>query len=126
MDYKISTDEGTQTAVITVRGEGTLVGLRRIMTDLAPGGHFALPRRLWDLREATLGMTSAELEQLAHDGQDREGPEPSRAAVVASGDLEFGLSRLFEVYRASDSTSIAVFRDLDEAARWLEEWNPSE
>ena len=38
-----------------------------------------------------------------------------RAAFVVARDLEFGLVRMFEVFRESDDVQTSVFRDLDQA-----------
>jgi hypothetical protein len=42
-----------------------------------------------------------------------------RAAVVASSDVHFGLSRLGSVYSESVGVEVQVFRDLDSAVTWL-------
>ena len=44
----------------------------------------------------------------------------SRRAVVAPGDFEFGLSRMYEVFSRSTEENFSVFRTLDEAMEWLE------
>jgi hypothetical protein len=46
-------------------------------------------------------------------------PARSKLAIVASKDLLFGMARMYEVYRDRDEASIRVFRDIDEARRWL-------
>lgn len=42
-----------------------------------------------------------------------------RAAVVASSDVHFGLSRLGSVYSQNVGVEVQVFRDLESAAVWL-------
>jgi hypothetical protein len=42
-----------------------------------------------------------------------------RIAVVAPGDLSFGLARMFEAFSQTMSTEIMVFRTVDEALTWL-------
>jgi len=47
---------------------------------------------------------------------------PSRFAIVAPGDLAFGLGRMFQVYREADARSskkVGVFRSLDQALVFL-------
>ena len=41
-----------------------------------------------------------------------------KVALVTETDLEFGLSRMFEL-SSKAKTPIRVFRDLDEAERWI-------
>ena len=42
-----------------------------------------------------------------------------RAAVVASSDVHFGLSRLGSVYSEGVGVEVQVFRDVESAAAWL-------
>lgn len=44
----------------------------------------------------------------------------SRVAMVAKTNAVFGLMRLFEVYREHSSVAVRVFRDREEARRWLD------
>jgi hypothetical protein len=44
--------------------------------------------------------------------------ETSRTAIVAPEDVAFGSSRAFQAYSASHV--VMVFRDLEEARRWLD------
>ncbi len=46
--------------------------------------------------------------------------ESSRRAVVAPGDLEFGLSRMYEVFSHSTDDNFSVFRNVEDALAWLE------
>jgi len=51
----------------------------------------------------------------------------SRFAIVAPQESLFGLGRMYETYRALDQRStkrVGVFRDRDEALRWLEGIEP--
>ncbi len=43
----------------------------------------------------------------------------SRRAIVAKGDLGFGIARMYELNRAGEAGEIQVFRDLKEAKEWL-------
>jgi len=42
-----------------------------------------------------------------------------RRAIVAPSDIAFGLARMFSTYAESASQTVAVFRAIDEAERWL-------
>ena len=55
-------------------------------------------------------------------GMDHPG-QPSRFAIVAPGDLAFGLGRMYSTYRELDPRStkaVRVFRTMDEALAWLD------
>ena len=120
MEHEISINKREDIAFVTIHGEATFDGLMEVYDALAPDGQFCVRRRLWDLRGANIVMTNAELERLGHEGQARDHDRPSRAAVVATRDVDFGLARVNEVYRASSNTEMRVFRDFDEALQWLE------
>ena len=47
-----------------------------------------------------------------------------RCAVVASSDLIFGMSRLYEMGKAPEKISMQVFRDISEALEWLDILEP--
>ena len=74
-------------------------------------------RRLWDLT-AGFDFTNQQIEEIANRGKLRW-PNASRVAYVASNDLAFGLLRMFEVFREQDHYKTGVFRDEQEALRWL-------
>lgn len=42
-----------------------------------------------------------------------------RVAVVAPGDALYGVAREWVVWLSSGHASVSVFRDMDEATRWL-------
>jgi len=44
----------------------------------------------------------------------------SRLAIVAGGDEFFGLGRMYELLRGDSKVEVHVFRQLDEAERWLD------
>lgn len=78
---------------------------------------------LWDCT----GLTGARptMDDLRAYRGDLSGLWPSEAggktAVVVSTDLDFGLGRMAEAYAVSLPRELRVFRDLDEARRWLDE-----
>ena len=43
-----------------------------------------------------------------------------KTAVLAPSDLQFGVSRMYEMMAAESPEAVRVFRDVDEAAAWLE------
>ena len=75
---------------------------------------------LFDLRQASGGSfttdgvrTLAELPTILDPA--------SRRAVVVRTDLGFGVARMYGLRRGDRITAFEVFRDLDEAERWIEQ-----
>jgi hypothetical protein len=80
------------------------------LVDLSGVIHIMLPsiERVRDLAELASEMG--------------RGAPPSKLAIAAPRDLEYGLSRMFEHHRENagrDSRSVAVFRTVVEALEWL-------
>jgi hypothetical protein len=51
----------------------------------------------------------------------------SRRAIVVQDDLQYGLARMFEIYRdLAGETGIRVFRNMDEALSWIFATSPEE
>lgn len=75
-------------------------------------------------------MPSAErLRTLAATSAEMDAAGSSRFAIVAPGDLAYGLGRMYGVYREIDQRSkkeVRVFRSLDEAVAWLDETRNAE
>ena len=42
-------------------------------------------------------------------------------AIVADGDLNYGLARMYEILTDDVPTKTSIFRDMDEAQKWLKE-----
>lgn len=73
--------------------------------------------RLWDLR-AGFELGAPELQALAK-ATARHRPAGARAAVLATDDLAFGLSRMYEAFVGDTSDRFRVFRAREEALSWL-------
>lgn len=76
-------------------------------------------RVLWDLREATFELSSGDVEEFAHFGKRHSPFAGLKMAFLVSRDLEFGLIRMFEIFRATESAQTAVLRDKSQALQWL-------
>jgi hypothetical protein len=81
---------------------------------------------VWDFRSARLDVHPPEIEALARFILESQPPAPPpRVAFVTARDVDFGLSRMFEVHREHPATLVKVFRDYDEAVRWAMEHRPT-
>jgi hypothetical protein len=74
---------------------------------------------VWDFRTAQLDVRGADVQEVARFILERQ-PEtpPPRVAFVTGRDVDFGLMRMFQVYRQHPATQIRVFRDYEEAVSW--------
>ncbi|HKJ25804.1 MAG TPA: STAS/SEC14 domain-containing protein [Myxococcota bacterium] len=46
-------------------------------------------------------------------------PDRSRVAMVATTDVHYGLSRMYQAFRSDSPLDLRVFRDMGEARAWL-------
>lgn len=78
--------------------------------------------RLWDYREADLSGfgTDAIRDMAQHSLRYPPGINDVRVAFVTGRDLEYGLSRMFEMSSRA-KTPIKVFRSMTEAEAWMQE-----
>ena len=76
--------------------------------------------RLWDLREADLSSLDAQIivSMAQYSLKYPPGVNDAKVAFVTARDLEFGLSRMFEL-SSKANTPIRVFREMREAEEWL-------
>jgi hypothetical protein len=79
---------------------------------------------LWDLRDADFSSVRSEdvasLTGMVEKFWGQGGK--AKAALIVSGDLDFGLSRMYEMLLTGSSPEkVMVFRDYDEAKNWLNE-----
>jgi hypothetical protein len=83
---------------------------------------------LWDVRQAKLtNLKSSDMEsitaligQYTHRFEERKG---GKSAVVASSDLQYGLSRVLGAFYEIEDFPIQLqtFRQIDEAMKWLDQ-----
>jgi hypothetical protein len=78
--------------------------------------------RLWDFRDADLSSLDAETitEMAQYSLRFPPGVNDVKVAFVTARDLEYGLSRMFEM-SSKAMTPIRVFRAMDEAEKWMME-----
>ena len=78
--------------------------------------------RLWDFRDADLSLLNTEVvkEMAQYSLRFPPGINDVKVAFVTSRNLEYGLSRMFEMLSRA-KTPIHVFRAMDEAEKWMME-----
>jgi hypothetical protein len=104
-----------------ITAEMYLAHMRRLFSD---DEAVALGRSMADMRTATLSFTAAELKSLsqstfpAHFAQ-----QPWIVAIVVSTPAEYGVMRQLQA-RSIGRSKNALFRDYNEALRWLLDTEP--
>lgn len=105
-----------------------LIDVRELKRELAniyqSPGHDPGMNSLWDLRGADFfSVTSAEVQSLIEMVKEQWGKGgTNRAALVVTKEVGYGLSRMYEIIMSGVSSSnVRVFREYDEAVKWLEE-----
>lgn len=80
---------------------------------------------VWDFRAAEFDVSESDVREIARFVLENQ-PEsaPSKVAFVTERDVDFGMARMFEVYREDSRTDFRVFRDYDEAIRWARSLAP--
>jgi hypothetical protein len=74
---------------------------------------------VWDFREASFDLSASDLRSMAASvARNQPSPPPARVAFVTERDADFGIARMFEVFREDPRTNFRVFRDYDQALRW--------
>ena len=74
--------------------------------------------RLWDFSHSGWDLTSTQLQKLAEYAKTKFF-SPSKVALVATKDLSFGISRVYETLRKQEGLEIEVFRSEQKAVSWL-------
>ena len=75
---------------------------------------------LLDVSESAFVPESQQLRDVSHEiGKMRDKVQFDDCAIVASSDVLFGMSRMFEVFASPWFRDIRVFRTLGEAESWL-------
>ena len=85
---------------------------------------------LWDLSQAVLNDLSAEdVHQITNvPRKSLDLREGGKTAIVAPGDLAYGLSRMYQTSSRLEGLpfQLQIFRDADTARAWLEDTDPEE
>ena len=100
-----------------VNAEAILAGLEGMVEneDYNPGFN-----GITDLREMKWESNQVDLRRIVHFLiEHRKKIGKSRSAVVVSDDRAYGMSRMFKVFSSQSSINLRVFRDYDEAERWV-------
>jgi hypothetical protein len=119
MELEFEFDSVAGIAIGVARGRITLAEMRAAAVSGWNQAGGANLRILWDLREAEFDLETDEVRKLAEFAKNSSPAISLRAAFVVSGDLEFGLIKMFQVFRGTETAQARVFRDKERAMEWL-------
>lgn len=119
MPFVLEVEPGSGMAIATCSGTLNLEEARKGVSALWVHPDWRGVSAVWDFRAARLNFSTPDIREaaqfvLAH--QPRR--PPARMAFVTTHDADFGMVRMFEVFRESPATKVRVFRDLEEAKSW--------
>jgi hypothetical protein len=125
MPISSEVDRTKNLTIYTLTGELTLDEIQNAIKSFWEA-HALTLNLLWDARSAMLThLKSSDIELIAgfidqyrHRFEEREG---GKAAIVASSDLQYGLSRILgTLYELKNfPTQLQTFRQMNEAMEWL-------
>jgi len=120
-------DKTKKLIIYTLTGELTLDEIQSTIKSFWEAHELTL-NALWDARSAKLtNLKSSDMESLTaligqyrHRFKERKG---GKSAVVASSDLQYGLSRIVGAFYTIENfpTQLQTFRQIDEAMEWLDQ-----
>ena len=120
-------DKTKNLVIYSLTGELTLGDIQSKIKSFWEAHDLTL-NSLWDVRQAKLtNLKSSDIESItALIGQYThrfEGRKGGKSAVVASSDLQYGLSRILGALYEIENfpTQLKIFRIMDEAIQWLDQ-----
>ena len=118
MPWSHRIDTVQRVAFVEWRGSLTAEAASASQRSLRDNPEFAPNfRALTDMREVTkIELTSSEMRGIAksspYDGTGRR-------AVVVDRKVNYGMARMYQIFRDEDATIFKIFEDMAEAREWL-------
>jgi hypothetical protein len=120
MPVKVNVHPDTGIAHYSATGDLTREEVITVIGQVYGDPAFRAPwHSIWDLTGAKPVFTADELRQVVAYVQDHRPEDAGRIAIVATEDLAFGMSRMYEIFSSDLKVETRVFRHLDPAQRWL-------
>lgn len=127
MPITLKVDKAKSLTIFVMTGEPNLDEIHNAIRSFWEA-HELTVSALWDVRQAQLNnLKSSDVEkiaaiigQYAHRFEERKA---GKTAVVASSDLQYGLSRILGTFYEIEDfpTQLKIFRIMDEAFEWLDQ-----
>lgn len=120
MDFEFSIDEGKGVVVERFKGECHLSDLVSAIDTIYSSPEYRPEYNgIVDLREAMLRISYNDMINFVGFLHQHPRRSTGRWAFVVSSTLNFGLCRMYEIIGFDLQRDTAIFKDRDEALRWL-------
>lgn len=123
MDISTKIDDERNLRLHSIEGCINLGQLKEILAEFYKSPNYDPEMNvLWDLRKADMSkVLSLEVSAFAEMVKQYRGEPNNKAALlVANRNLDFGLTRMFEIFMEGTlHDNIKVFKDYNEAEKWL-------
>jgi len=121
-------DPDTGIAHCSATGKLTRDEVVAVVEQIYRDPNFREPRRtIWDIAEATPTLNVQEVREVVAYVKAHRPAGAGKTAIVATGDLAFGMGRMYEMLASEQQVKTRVFRDSELAQQWLleDETEPS-
>lgn len=119
--YSIAIDPHTASAIVIASGTLGAKDARDAAATLWSQPDWGGRSVVWDFRAASFDLSASEVREIAAFILENQPPKPpARVAFVTGRDADFGMARMFQVFREDPSTEFRVFRDYDAAVAWAQ------
>ena len=119
MTVSIQIEPETGMAIATCFGVLRLCNAQESATALWKTPGWSGRSVVWDFREAQFDISSSDTQNIAQFiFTQQPATPPSKVTFVIQRDLDFGMARVFDVYREDPRTEFQIFRDFEEAVCW--------
>lgn len=121
MDYRIEVEPDTGWGKVSVTGEISSTGLRDLLAAAWNDAAYAqVDKAKWNFLETRTALDFDDMLQLTSwVGDNKQERGPKVVALIASNDLIFGMSRMFQTLYSEHGWRMNVFRSEDDANEWL-------
>jgi hypothetical protein len=120
MPVTVNLDPDTGIAHYSATGDVTRENVISVIGQVYVDPTFRAPwHSIWDLSGAKPVFTAAELREVVAYVRDHRPEDAGKVAIVATEDLAFGMSRMYEIFSSDLNVETQVFRDLEPARQWL-------
>ena len=113
-EYSIENNNGITKVIFY--GQPTLNAIKATIDELYE--KFPYEKRLWNLSNVTLNLSSEEIIAIARYGKPKF-TKPNKIALFANDDLAYGGLRQFAAHREQGDSQVQIFRNEEESVAWL-------
>lgn len=127
MDYSIDVDPQTGWGLVSLSGEVRPNEFPALLAQAWEHAGYAAARcAIWDFTGCQTGYYFNDIVGLTDFiAGHKQGRGPRIVALVASSDLEYGMSRVFSAFEEKCGYTTNVFRTRPEAVAWLRSLGPA-